>query len=120
MEDGPLAAILIATGAEVDLALAAKAALKEEGMHVRVVSIPSTRTFDRQDETWKRGVLPPGVPRIAIEAGITDYWRKYVGLEGIVIGVDGFGHSAPPEELFKHFGLTADAVAAAVRQLIGG
>ena len=119
-EDGPLAAILIATGAEVDLALAAQAALKEEGLHVRVVSMPSTRTFDRQDEVWKNSVLPPGPPRVAIEAGVSDYWRKYVGLEGTVIGVDGFGHSAPPEELFKHFGLTADAVAAAVRRLAGG
>jgi transketolase len=119
-EEGPLAAILIATGSEVDLALAAWQALKAGGLHVRVVSMPSARSFDRQDSSWKNKVLPPGLPRIAIEAGVTDYWRKYVGLEGEVIGVDGFGHSAPPEALFSHFGLTVEAVTAAARRLARG
>ncbi|MFM8745346.1 MAG: transketolase [Aestuariivirga sp.] len=118
-EQGRLAAILIATGSEVDLALAAQAALQEQGLHVRVVSMPSTRSFDQQDAAWKQQVLPPGPPRLAIEAGVSDYWRKYVGLDGDVLGVDGFGHSAPPDELFRHFGLTLEAVTAAVRRLAG-
>lgn len=116
-EAGRLDVILIATGSEVDLALAAQEELKQEGLHVRVVSMPSTRSFDRQDQVWKQQVLPPGPPRLAIEAGVSDYWRKYVGLDGDVIGVDGFGHSAPPDELFRHFGLTLEAVTAAVRRL---
>ncbi|MFO1121425.1 MAG: transketolase [Hyphomicrobiales bacterium] len=116
-EEGPLAAVLIATGAEVDLALVACERLAKQGLQVRVVSMPSTLCFDRQDLAWRRAVLPPGVPRIAIEAGVTDYWRKYVGLDGICIGVDDFGHSAPPETLFAHFGVTADSIVAAVQRL---
>jgi transketolase len=82
---------------------------------MRVVSMPSTTVFDRQDEAYRQGVLPRGVARVAVEAGVSDYWRKYVGLEGAVVGIDRFGESAPAGELFKHFGFTAAGVAAAVK-----
>jgi transketolase len=74
--------------------------------------------FDRQDAAYRAQVLPKGLPRVAIEAGVTDYWRKYVGLEGEVIGIDTFGESAPAGVLFKHFGLTPDKVVAAVKRVI--
>jgi transketolase len=74
--------------------------------------------FDRQDASYRDSVLPVGVPRVAIEAGVSDYWRKYVGLEGAVIGVDRFGESAPANELFKFFGFTVEAVAAAVKRVL--
>jgi transketolase len=85
---------------------------------VRVVSMPCTSVFDRQDAAYRAQVLPKGLPRVAIEAGVTDYWRKYVGLEGEVIGIDTFGESAPAGVLFKHFGLTPDKVVAAVKRVI--
>ncbi|HEY9192980.1 MAG TPA: transketolase family protein, partial [Methyloversatilis sp.] len=112
-------AVLIATGSEVSLALAAQKTLAAEGIAVRVVSMPSTSVFDRQDAAWRDQVLPRGIPRVAVEAGVTDLWRKYVGLEGAVIGLDRFGESAPAGELYKTFGITADAVAQAARQLLG-
>ena len=102
--------ILIATGSEVDLALKSQAALAEKGIHARVVSMPSTNVFDRQDKAYKDSVLTPGVKRVAIEAGVTDYWRKYVGLEGGVVGIDTFGESAPAGALMKHFGFTVENV----------
>jgi len=71
--------------------------------------------FDRQDAAYRASVLPHGVPRVAVEAGVTDYWRKYVGLEGAVVGIDRFGESAPGGELFKHFGFTPQGVAATVK-----
>src|SRR5690606_10846887 len=111
-------AVIIATGSEVALALTAQEALAAEGVHVRVVSMPCTSVFDAQDAAWREAVLPRGLPRVAVEAGVTDYWRKYVGLEGAVVGIDTFGESAPAGVLFKHFGITADAVAAAVRQVL--
>ena len=114
-EAGALKAILIATGTEVSLAMEAQKLLSAEGIHVRVVSMPSTFVFDRQDVAYKTDVLPKGLPRVAIEAGVTDYWRKYVGLDGAVIGIDTFGESAPAGVLYKHFGITADAVVKAVR-----
>jgi transketolase len=116
-EAGPLKAVLIATGTEVSLAVDAQKALAAEGIHVRVVSMPSTFVFDKQDAAYKAAVLPKGTPRMAIEAGVTDYWRKYVGLEGAVIGIDTFGESAPAGVLYKHFGITADALVAAVKKL---
>ncbi len=116
--EGGLKAVIIATGSEVDLALKAYAALTAEGVGVRVVSMPSTNVFDRQDADYRKSVLPVGVPRVAVEAGVTDGWRKYVGLEGVVVGLDTFGESAPAGELFKHFGITADNVAKAVRSLL--
>ena len=111
-------AIVIATGSEVTLAIAAREALAQEGIGVRVVSMPSTSVFDRQDAHYRERVLPAGVPRVAVEAGVTDYWRKYVGLDGAVVGIDTFGESAPAGALFKHFGLTADRVVEAVQKVV--
>ena len=104
--------ILIATGSEIELAVKAAAALTGEGVAVRVVSMPSTDVFDRQDAAYKASVLTRGIPRVAIEAGVTDFWYKYVGLEGAVVGIDTFGESAPAPELFKHFGFTVENVVA--------
>ena len=116
-EAGSLSAVLIATGTEVSLAVEAQKLLATEGIHVRVVSMPSTFVFDRQDAAYRAEVLPKGTPRVAIEAGVTDYWRKYVGLEGAVIGIDTFGESAPAGVLYKHFGITAETLVAAVKKL---
>ncbi|UXY15375.1 transketolase [Chitiniphilus purpureus] len=110
--------VLIATGSEVDLAVKAAEQLAGQGIAARVVSMPSTNVFDRQDQGYKDSVLPPGVPRLAVEAGITDGWRKYVGLEGDVVGIDHFGESAPAGVLFKEFGVTADNVAARAKALV--
>lgn len=111
-------AVIIATGSEVALAIAAQKTLAEQGVAVRVVSMPSTNVFDRQDAAYKASVLPAGLPRVAVEAGCTDGWYKYVGLEGRVIGIDRFGESAPAGELFKYFGITADAVVQAVKSVL--
>ncbi len=111
-------AVLIATGSEVELALKSADALAAEGIFVRVVSMPSTDVFDRQDAAYKAAVLGKGLPRVAIEAGVTDFWFKYVGLEGAVIGIDSFGESAPAGVLFKHFGFTTDKVVAAVKSVL--
>ena len=110
-------AVIIATGSEVQLALHAQAALAEAGIAVRVVSMPSTSVFDRQSVAYKSGVLPAGLPRIAVEAGVTDGWWKY-GCAA-VLGIDHFGESAPGPELFKAFDLTAEAVANTVRSVLG-
>ncbi|MBI4205852.1 MAG: transketolase [Betaproteobacteria bacterium] len=110
--------VIIGTGSEVQLALEAQKSLTAEGVAVRVVSLPSTSVFDRQDAAYRAQVLPRGVPRVAVEAGVTDYWRKYVGLDGAVVGIDRFGESAPAGELFKFFGFTAERVAAAVKSLL--
>ena len=117
LSDAPGArAVLIGTGSEVQLALAAQKLLD---FPVRVVSMPSTSVFDRQPEDYLRSVLIPGVPRVAVEAGVTDCWRKYVGLEGAVVGIDRFGESAPAGDLFKHFGFTPENVARVVRSALG-
>ncbi|MDO8036126.1 transketolase [Janthinobacterium sp. SUN128] len=113
-------AILIATGSEVELAVAAASALAAEGINVRVVSMPSTDVYDRQDAAYKASVLTKGVPRVAIEAGVTSFWYKYVGLEGAVVGIDTFGESAPAGVLFKHFGFTVENVVAKVKAVIAG
>ena len=97
--------------------MGAQKALAAEGMPVQVVSMPCTSVFDRQDAEYRERVLPRGVPRVAVEAGVSDYWRKYVGLEGRVIGIDRFGESAPAAELFKFFGFTVEHVVAAIREL---
>jgi len=116
LSDAPGAkAVLIATGSEVQLALAAQKLLE---FPVRVVSMPSTDVFDRQPENYRAQVLPKGLPRVAIEAGVTDFWRKYVGLEGAVVGIDRFGESAPAADLFKHFGFTPENIAKAVRSVV--
>jgi transketolase len=117
-QTAPAQAVIIATGSEVALATAAQKQLAEEGIAVRVVSMPSTNVFDRQDADYRAAVLPKGMPRVAVEAGVTDGWYKYVGLEGAVIGLDRFGESAPAGELFKYFGITTDAVVAAVKKVI--
>ncbi len=117
-KNGKVDTILIATGSEVGLAVQAANALEAEGIGARVVSMPCTNLFDRQPQAYRDAVLPPAIrKRVAIEAGVTDFWRKYVGLDGHVIGIDTFGASAPAENLFKHFGFTVDAVVAAVRSL---
>jgi transketolase len=80
--------------------------------------MPSTNVFDKQDQSYKDSVLPKGVKRVAVEAGVTDGWRKYVGLEGAVVGMNSFGESAPAPELFKHFGFTAENVVKAVKSVL--
>ncbi len=102
--------VLIATGSEVQLAMDAKKVLDEQGIPTRVVSMPSTNVFDKQDQAYKDSVLPKGVKRVAVEAGVTDGWYKYVGLRGAVVGMNTFGESAPAPELFKHFGFTVENV----------
>jgi transketolase len=111
-------AVIIACGSEVELAMAAAAELANTGTAVRVVSMPSTNVFDAQDDAYKQKVLPIGIPRVAVEAGVTDFWRKYVGLEGKVVGIDCFGESAPAEKLFVYFGITTENVVAAVKSLL--
>jgi transketolase len=119
--NGKPKAIIIATGSEVDLALKAQAAMEAE-IPVRVVSMPCTNAFDRQDAAYRESVLPKGVPRVAIEAGVTDGWYKYVGAagggQGAVIGLDRFGESAPAGTLFKEFGFTVANVVKTVEQFI--
>jgi len=118
--DGEPELILIATGSEVSLAVGAQKALAEQGKKVRVVSMPSTDVFEQQDADYRASVLPAAVTkRIAIEAGIKDYWYKYVGLEGAVIGMDSFGESAPAGELYEHFGITEAAVLEQAASLLG-
>jgi transketolase len=112
-------AVIIATGSEVPIALGAQKLLGDSGVPVRVVSMPSTSVFDRQDADYRNSVLPRELPKVAVEAGVTDYWRKYVGLEGAVVGMDRFGESAPAADLFKHFGFTPEKVAEAVRSIFG-
>ncbi|MGB6103717.1 MAG: transketolase [Pusillimonas sp.] len=111
-------AIIIATGSEVALALGAQEQLAAKGIAVRVVSMPCANVFDAQDQQWHDAVLPKGLPRVAVEAGVTGGWYKYVGLDGAVVGLDTYGESAPAGALFKHFGLTAEHVAAAVEQVL--
>jgi transketolase len=111
-------AVIVATGSEVQLALHAQATLAREGVAVRVVSMPSTTVFDRQSVEYKTSVLPPRLPRVAVEMGVTDGWWKY-GCAA-VIGIDRYGESASAGVLFKHFHFTADNVAAVVRKVILG
>ncbi|RAR47706.1 transketolase [Paraburkholderia unamae] len=109
--------VLIATGSEVALALEAAALLAEAGVAARVVSMPCTSAFERQPPAWRDAVLPPGVPRVAVEAGVRAFWRQYVGLEGGVVGIDRFGESAPAAALFEHFELNANAVVQEARRV---
>jgi transketolase len=112
-------AIIIGTGSEVSLAAEAHAQLTAEGKNVRVVSMPSTTVFDRQDEAYRESVLPAAVRnRVAVEAAHKDFWFKYVGFDGVIIGMDTFGESAPAAELYKLFGITTDAVVEAVNGLL--
>ncbi len=117
--DGTPEAIIIATGSEVGLAMEAAKTLADEGRKVRVVSMPCAEVFEQQDDDYKESVLPSDVTaRVAVEAGVPDYWYKYVGPKGRIIGVDRFGESAPAGELFKHFGLTAENVVKAVKSVL--
>ncbi len=110
--------IVVATGSEVALAMSAQRILADKGIRARVVSMPSTSVFDRQDDAYRDSVLPRGLPRVAVEAGVPDFWRKYVGLDGAVVGIERFGESAPGGVLYEHFGITADAVVAAVERTL--
>ena len=110
------AAVIMATGSEVGLALQTAERLEEEGIAIRVVSIPSTTVFDQQDPAYKASVLPAGIPRIAVEAGVSDFWWKYAC--AAVHGVDTFGESAPAAQLYEYFGLTVDQISKTVRQVI--
>ena len=93
-------------------------ALKTEGINSRVVSMPSTHAFDRQDDTYKDSVLTPGVKRVSIEAGVTDFWRKYVGLDGASVGINTYGESAPGAKLFERFGFTTENVVKTVKSIL--
>jgi len=122
LKDARARVVVIATGSEVTLALGARETLAPEGIDVRVVSMPSTSVFDRQDAEYRASVLPHGVPRVAVEAGVTDGWRKYVGAvddpHAAVVGLNRYGESAPAGDLFKFFGFTVERVAAAVRAVV--
>ena len=115
---GNAQAVIIATGSEVELALEAQKVLAAQNIAVRVVSMPSTNVFDRQDAAYKAAVLPEGLPRVAVEAGHADGWYKYVGLNGAVVGINRFGESAPAELLFKEFGFTVDNVVDTVKSVL--
>jgi len=116
--DGDAQVIIIATGSEVDLAIGAQENLKDEGIHARVVSMACTQAYDRQDQAYKDSVLTPGVKRISVEAGVTDYWRKYVGLDGACVGIDTYGESAPGKVVFEHFGFTVDNVVKTAKSVL--
>ncbi|HIF9129906.1 TPA: transketolase [Photobacterium damselae] len=117
--DGKPELILIATGSEVELATEAYALLTAEGRKVRVVSMPATDVFDKQDATYRESVLPSDVTaRVAIEAGIADFWYKYVGFDGRIIGMTSFGESAPADQLFKLFGFTVENVVETAKELL--
>ncbi len=111
-------AVIIATGSEVSLAIEAQKALAEKGIPVRVVSLPSSFMFDQQDKAYRDAVLPRGIPRVAVEAGVTGYWRQYVGLDGAVVGIDRFGECGPAGKVFEYLGVTAAKVAAAVEGVL--
>jgi transketolase len=116
--DGAPQCILIATGSEVALAMEAAAELARQGKRVRVVSMPCTSVFDDQDAAYRASVLPAGVPRVAIEAGVRDGWYRYVGTDGAVVGIDTFGASAPAKKLFEHFGFTVAHVVETVTSVL--
>jgi len=111
-------AVVIATGSEVALAREAQATLATEGVAIRVVSMPAPSVFDRQDEAYRLCVLPPHLPCVAVEAGVSDGWYRYTGRGGIVIGIDRFGESAPADVVYRELGVTADRIVAAVKRLL--
>ena len=116
--DGKADVILIATGSEVALAMDSQTALKESGVNARVVSMPCTHAFDRQEKKFQDSVLTPGVKRVSIEAGVTDFWKKYIGLDGASVGINTYGESAPGGDLFKHFGFTVENVIKTVKSIL--
>ncbi|MFM6986144.1 MAG: transketolase [Hydrogenophaga sp.] len=111
-------AVIVATGSEIEIALAAQKALAADGVRTRVVSMPSSNVFDRQPEAYQDKVLPLSLPTVAVEAAHPDFWRKYVGRTGVVIGIASFGESAPAKDLYAYFGITAARVADAARTLV--
>ena len=111
-------AVIIATGSEVALAIAAQQALAEKGVAVRVVSMPSPFIFEQQDAAYRDSVLPRGIPRVAVEAGSTTGWYRYVGLEGAVVGIDRFGECGPAAQVFEYLGITAAKVVEAVEKVV--
>ena len=113
-EGGEHVATLLATGSEVSVAMAARDILQADGMPTAVVSMPCWELFDAEDETYRKLVLGPGTVRVAVEAGVRMGWDKYIRNHGDFVGMTGFGASAPGGQLFEHFGITADAVAAVV------
>ncbi|WP_333872006.1 transketolase [Kosakonia cowanii] len=117
--DGKPDLILIATGSEMEITMKAAEQLSSEGVKLRVVSLPSTDIFDAQDEAWRESVLPSDVSaRVAVEAGIADYWYKYVGLKGAIVGMTGYGESAPAEKLFPYFGFTVENIVAKAKAVL--
>ncbi len=114
----PLNVILLATGSEVSLAMAAQTQLAALGIGARVVSMPSTNVFDRQDAAYKARVLPKNTPRVAVEAATSDSWWKYIGLDGAFVGMSSFGESAPAPALYNYFGITAEAVVKAAQSVV--
>ncbi|WP_218140180.1 transketolase [Solimonas aquatica] len=114
----PLEVVLMATGSEIAVALTAQSLLAEDGIGARVVSMPCTNRFDAQEPSWRASVLPPGLPRVAVEAAHPDFWRKYVGLEGAAVGIEDFGESAPAAQLMDYFGITAARVAEVARSRV--
>ena len=116
--DGAPECVLIATGSEVGLALDAAREMATRGRRARVVSMPCTSLYDAEPQSYRDSVLPPGVPRVAIEAGAREGWWRYVGSDGAVIGMTGFGASAPAKQLFAHFGFTRDRVISTVEDLL--
>ena len=119
--EGPPEAIVIATGSEVGIAAEAVRAVAAKGKKIRLVSMPSTNTFDAQDDAYKQSVLPSSVTRrVAVEAGVTAFWSHYVGLRGEIVGIDHFGASAPAKDLFKAYGFTPNRVVEAIEKVLAG
>ncbi|ERK13722.1 Transketolase [Pantoea sp. AS-PWVM4] len=117
--DGTPEAIIIATGSEIEIALGAADKLTADGHRIRVVSLPCTDVFDKQEAAYRESVLPSGVKaRVAVEAGITDYWFKYVGLDGSIVGMTTFGESAPAGKLFPEFGFTVENIVSHTEALL--
>jgi transketolase len=117
--DGTPDLILIATGSEIEITMQAAEKLSQDGHKVRVVSLPSTDIFDAQDEAYREAVLPSEVSaRVAVEAGIADYWYKYVGLKGAIIGMTGYGESAPADKLFPYFGFTVENIVEKAKRVL--
>jgi transketolase len=108
-------AVIVATGSEIEVALAAQKKLAGEGIRTRVVSMPCSNVFDQQPRAWQETVLPLELPSVAVEAAHPDFWRKYVGRTGAVIGISSYGESAPAKDLYAHFGITAEKVVDAVK-----
>jgi transketolase len=116
---GPPEVIVIATGSEVGIAAEAVRTVAARGKKIRLVSMPSTNTFDAQDDAYKQSVLPPSVTRrVAVEAGVTGAWWHYVGLQGQIVGINHFGASAPAKDLFKAYGFTAEHVVEAIEKAL--